>query len=216
MSIPAVKHDHPMGVESVSPRASIYFVLPERKNPESQIKAQIHREMPLSNLAWAQQGREVNGRRYDYIFGMGNPYDLRLPLAEIEEIRRSSTEEPGFGYVTPEAEYALERLLSNNSFQRVLSKCEPQIRGGIPDVGGFLAGAYSIGYLDINQLLLVDDNGRKKIDMGRLIPIIGRLEYLAHRSEPPLWKECLTEWEYRDHLIGILRNYQILWDAYYH
>lgn len=174
------------------------------------------REVPVANLAWVSQLREIGGQPVYYVFGMGNPSVLRLSSTEIEKARKEAVEEPGFGYVTPEAEYALERLLSNNSFQIVLSKCERQFRGDVPDLGGFLAGVYSRGYFDINQLLIIDDDGRKKIDMGRLAHVVGRLEYMASRSDPPLWKECLTEWDYRDHLLSILRNYQTLWDAYYH
>ena len=184
-------------------------------SPNKILERKTFRNMNMPNLLWKHQERTIGNRKYEYVFGVGNPPELALRAVELAELRKNAQKDMLIGYVTPDAEQALFRFLLNPSLGYVLSHCEDQVRTDAGTLTPILEIIYSEGYFDMDNTLYIDEDGRKKIAMERLKPVMQRLEYIASEPNSPIWKTCLSETDYGYHLKGILRDYQFLWNAYY-
>jgi hypothetical protein len=115
-------------------------------------------KIPPPNLSWKNKSKTINGVEVYYVFGEGNPKEVALTSEEIQ-----ARQSKGYGYVTPEVEFALKDLLQDSRLVKVLEKCYKEIdwynRDPKPEWAVFPQD------LSLENMLVIDpETGRKELN----------------------------------------------------
>jgi hypothetical protein len=149
------------------------------------------------NTEWKARTITLNdGRVVTYRFGEGNPEEVALSLAEIEEVSKEQCEHfetekgkafydaglcdpnTGLRYVSPAVEKHIQAALSDSGWYNLATECEKALRVKDGDRLNektdssimYYDKIFASGFLDIDNFITIDPNtGWKKLDTGRSI-----------------------------------------------
>lgn len=149
-----------------------------------------------SDAPWATRTLPFQGKMITYEFGKGNPPEVALTGVALDEYRQDPSKR---GYMTPEAEIAMEKFLSSDGFALLQKQCESLI---VSQNASRLEQHTKIPiHPNMEYIMYVDKNtGRKEFRDLDLQQIEGFWYSINNPLEDPekrTWHTCLDPESFR-------------------
>ncbi len=179
---------------------------PEIKDPSPNI--------PQPDTTWTTKTRQINGKMVTYEFGKGNPSEVALTGEALKDHWKKNAK----GYMTPEAEIALKKFLSNPSLPYFINKCYKQLDWYHSNPQSAEYSRYPQN-LSMEHLLYIDpETGRKEFNYDNIQVIAGTFNGMDNPLEfdesKRLWNQCLTKAEYNQHFLPLVEQFFWVWKYY--
>lgn len=175
------------------------------------------------NTGWKTRTLNINGQWITYVFGKGNPREVALTPTNIQEESRACELNPNpapricregmYGYVTPEVEQALKRILESSLWEDLIVKCEKEYSVSTNNAQ-FNQDLLTPHALDISRFLIIDpDTGRKELDTVEIQKVIRTLISVGNLdTESGVWQSSCTE-QYGKPLYQMFENISELYSS---
>jgi|GEM_PF-4611837 len=171
----------------------------------------------VTDMSWKSRIVSVNGIERTYVFGAGNPTDLRIGKEDLASYfaKPDASGHLPYGYVSDQTEQALADFLGDPMLKRFVEACERFLPIG--DANNIFGKPFPT-VLAMDGLLYIDPNsGRKELDFSTLDMVAQYFQVLDNPlladGELQGWRECLQPDEYdnfeklQGRLSDVFRNY---------
>lgn len=147
-----------------------------------------------TKASWATRTLPFQGKMVTYELGKGNPSEVALTGAELEEYRHQSNR----GYMIPEAELAMSEFLSSEGFDILTTQCRKRIEWyNSPENPQY---QFPLN-LTMESMMYIDPKtGRKEFDTEKYQGISTfwyTLDNPLEDNDKQMWHECMDPENHR-------------------